>query len=117
MGWNRGMWGDERLLTEEFVDFVQSPAPAWDPPVYGGLFWLNPADENGQGMRIPTLPTDAYNAAGAGNQSTYVIPSRELVIVVMSHRAGAIFAPDRNEREYEALGLAVKATDPSWTWD
>ncbi|HJO12045.1 MAG: serine hydrolase [Gammaproteobacteria bacterium] len=114
---NRGMWGDERLLTEEFVDFVQSPAPAWDPPVYGGLFWLNPADENGQGMRIPTLPTDAYNAAGAGNQSTYVIPSRELVIVVMSHRAGAIFAPDRNEREYEALGLAVKATDPSWTWD
>lgn len=114
---NRGMWGGERLLTEEFVDFVQTPAPAWEPPVYGGLFWLNPADENGRGMRIPTLPTDAYNAAGAGDQRTYIIPSRELVIVVMSHRAGAIFAPDRTEREHEALGLAVKAVDPTWTWD
>ncbi len=114
---NRGMWGNERLLTEEFVDFVQSPAPAWEPPVCGGLFWLNPADESGRGMRIPTLPTDAYNAAGAGDQRTYIIPSRELVIVVMSHRAGANFAPDRTEREHEALGLAVKAVDPSWTWD
>ncbi len=114
---NRGMWRGERLLTEEFVEFVQTPAPAWKPPVYGGLFWLNPADENGQGMRIPTLPTDTYNAAGAGDQRTYVIPSRELVIVVMSHRAGAVFEPDRVDREYEALGLAVKAVDPSWSWD
>jgi CubicO group peptidase (beta-lactamase class C family) len=114
---NRGLWGGKRLLTEEFVDFVQSPAPAWNPPVYGGLFWLNPADESGRGMRIPSLPIDAYNAAGAGNQRTYIIPSRELVIVVMSHHAGAIFAPDRTDREYEALGLAVKAIDPTWTWD
>ncbi len=113
----RGMWDGERLLTEEFVDFVKTPAPAWDPPVYGGLFWLNPADESGRGSRIPTLPPDAYNAAGAGDQRTYIIPSRDLVIVVMSHRAGANFAPDRTEREYEALGLAVKAVDPSWDWE
>ena len=96
---------------------MQTPAPAWDPAVYGGLFWLNPVDENGRGSRIPTLPPDAYNAAGAGDQRTYIIPSRDLVIVVMSHRAGAAFAPDRTGREYEALGLAVKAVDPTWTWD
>ena len=112
----RGTWQGKRLLTEEFVDFVQTPAPAWDPPVYGGLFWLNPADETGRGSRIPTLPTDAYNAAGAGDQGTYIIPSRDLVIVVMSHRAGAYHAPDRREREYEALGLTVKAVDPDWDW-
>ena len=38
----RGMWNGERLLPEEFVDFVRSPAPAWDEGEYGGLFWLNP---------------------------------------------------------------------------
>ena len=113
----RGMWNGERLLPEEFVDFVQTPAPAWDPPVYGGLFWLNTADETGRGRRIPTLPSDAYNAAGAGDQRTYIIPSRDLVIVVMSHRAGANLAPDRRVREFEALGLAVKAVDPSWSWE
>jgi CubicO group peptidase (beta-lactamase class C family) len=113
----RGAWNGERLLSEEFVDFVRTPAPAWDEPVYGGLFWLNTADESGRGRRIPTLPRDTYNAAGAGDQSTYIIPSRDLVIVVMSQRAGAELAPDRTQREREALGLAVKAVDPSWTWD
>ena len=112
----RGMWNGERLLTEEFVDFVQSLAPAWDPPVYGGLFWLNPADESGKGSRVPTLPPDAYNAAGAGDQRTYIVPSRELVIVVQSHRSPAAHAPDRRDREFEALGLAVKAVDPGWSW-
>ncbi|HUF74936.1 MAG TPA: serine hydrolase, partial [Longimicrobiales bacterium] len=52
----RGVWNGERLLPEEFVEFVQTPAPAWDEPVYGGLFWLNTADASGQGRRIPTLP-------------------------------------------------------------
>ena len=105
------------MLPEEFVDFVQTPAPAWDPPVYGGLFWLNTADETGRGRRVPTLPPDTYNASGAGDQRTYIIPSRDLVIVVMSHGAGADLAPDRRTREFEALGLAVKAVDPSWSWE
>jgi CubicO group peptidase (beta-lactamase class C family) len=111
----RGMWNGERLLTEDFVDFVRIPAPAWENREYGGLFWLNPADENGRGSRVPTLPIDAYNAAGAGDQYTYVIPSKELVIVVMSHRSGANLAPDRRTREHEALGLAVRAVDPNWS--
>ena len=112
----RGLWNGRRLLTEEFVDFVSSPAPAWDRPYYGGLFWLNSADESGRGGRIPSLPPDTYNASGAGGQSTYIIPSRELVIVVQSHRSPAAHAPDRLDREHEALGLAVKAVDASWTW-
>lgn len=112
----RGMWNGERLLTEEFVDFVRTPAPAWEGREYGGLFWLNPTDESGR-RRIPSLPGDAYNAAGAGDQRTYVIPSRDLVIVVMSHRAGGNLAPDRRSRELEALGLAVKAVDAEWSWE
>ncbi len=112
----RGVWNGERLLPEEFVDFVSTPAPAWDEPYYGGLFWLNTPDETGRGGRIPSLPADAYNASGAGDQRTYIIPSRELVIVVMSHRSPAASARDRRTREYEALGLAVKAVDATWDW-
>ena len=113
---NRGMWNGERLLTEEFVDFVRSPAPAWPEPYYGGLFWLNTADDEGRGGRIPQIPPDAYNPSGAGHQRTYIIPSQDLVIVVQSHRSAAAHAPDRTDREYEALGMVVKAVDPEWSW-
>lgn len=112
----RGIWNGERLLPEEFVDFVSSPAPAWDPPVYGGQFWVNPPGEDGRGIRIATLPSDAYNAAGAGDQRTYIVPSRDLVMVVQSHRAPAAHAPDRTDREFEALGMVVRAVDPDWSW-
>ena len=112
----RGIWNGTRLLSEEFVEFVSTPAPAWDDPYYGGLFWLNTADESGRGGRIPSLPPDTYNASGAGDQRTYIIPSRELVIVVQSHRSPAAHARDRRDREYEALGLVVKAVDAGWNW-
>jgi CubicO group peptidase (beta-lactamase class C family) len=112
----RGVWNGTRLLPEEFVDFVRTPAPAWPNQEYGGFFWLNTKDPNEptRGGRLPTLPLDTYMASGAGDQSTYIIPSQDLVIVVMSHRGRASRA--RNEREDRALGMIVKAVDPSWRW-
>jgi CubicO group peptidase (beta-lactamase class C family) len=107
---NRGMWNGERLLPQEFVDFVAARAPAWEDAVYGGLFWINAAG------RMYSLPPDAYYANGAGYQRTFIIPSRDLVIVIMSHRAGDTLSPDRDVRAHRALGLAVKAVDPSWNW-
>ena len=107
---NGGVWNGERLLPQEFVDFVATRAPAWKEPVYGGLFWVN-VEGN-----MYTLPRDAYYANGAGYQRTFIIPSRDLVIVIMSHRAGDSLSPDRDERAHRALGLTVKAVDPSWGW-
>ena len=78
---------------------------------------MNTADQSGRGQRIPTLPTDTYNAAGAGDQYTYIIPSHDLVIVVMSHRGGASLSPDRRTREHKALGLIVKSVNPEWASD
>ena len=52
--------------------------------------------------------------SGAGDQSTYIVPSKDLVIVVMSHRGRASRA--RNQREDRALGMIVKAVDSSWRW-
>ena len=114
-----GMWNGERLLPQEFVEFVGTRAPAWSRPVYGGLFWVNTTDPEvpaGHGGRLFTLPPDTYYAAGSRTQRTYIIPSRELVIVAMSHRRGGDLSPDRSERMFRALGLAVKAVDPSWSW-
>ncbi len=75
-----GVWQGKRLLPEGFVDFVRTPAPAWaneegqeSVPRYGGMWWLNTTGNW-------NAPTDAYYAAGAGGQSTLVIPSREIVI-------------------------------------
>ena len=113
---HRGVWKGERLLPEEFVEFVATPAPAWNRPVYGGLFWVNVPDEDGSPGNMYTLPPDTYYANGAGYQRAFVVPSRELVIVIMSHRRGDDISPDRARRAHRALGLVVKAVDPTWTW-
>ena len=111
-----GMWNGERLLPRHFVEFVKTPAPAWEAPVYGGLFWTNHAERESERRRHETLPLDTYYANGAGGQRTFIIPSRDLVIVVMSHRHGQTLSPDRDSRMFEALGLAVRAVDSSWSW-
>jgi CubicO group peptidase (beta-lactamase class C family) len=111
-----GVWNGERLLPQEFVEFVRTRAPAWQEPVYGGLFWINPNNSDGSPGRLYALPPDTYYANGAGYQRTYIIPSRDLVIVMMSHRAGDTLSPDRDTRALRALGLVVKSVDRSWSW-
>jgi CubicO group peptidase (beta-lactamase class C family) len=76
-----GVWQGKRLLPEGFVEFVQTPAPAWKQPVYGGLFWLNRTGEF-------NLPRDAYSMAGAGGQRVFICPSLDLVVVRMGHFRG-----------------------------
>ena len=79
-----GAWEGRQLLPESFVEFVQTPAPAFDGPYYGGFFWLNRARD------LPTLPEDAYWMAGAGGQRVVIVPSLDLVIVRMGHINGEI---------------------------
>jgi CubicO group peptidase (beta-lactamase class C family) len=76
-----GDWLGERLLSREFVRFVATPAPAWEEPVYGGLFWLNRTG------RAP-LPADAFWMGGDGDQRVTIVPSLDLVVVRLGHVAG-----------------------------
>ena len=76
-----GVWQGTRILPEGWAKFVSTPAPAWSRPVYGGLFWVN-----GDGGW--NLPRDAYFASGAGGQSTFIVPSHQLVVVRMGHARG-----------------------------
>ncbi len=94
-----GMWQGQRLLPEGWTTFVSTPEPAWKRPEYGGFFWLN---------RINTwnLPPETYFAAGAGGQNTWIVPSRDLVIVRMGHMRGQ--GPARRATN-TALGLVMEA--------
>jgi len=71
-----GVWNDERLVSEEWIDFARTPAPATadDGNFYGGQFWLVPDDRT-------DVPKDAYSTAGNRGQYVVIVPSYDLVIV------------------------------------
>ncbi len=71
-----GMWKDERLVSEEWIDFVRTPAPATSETgnFYGGQFWLVPDDRT-------DVPKGAYSTAGNRGQFVVIVPSYDVVIV------------------------------------
>ena len=97
---NDGVWMGERLFPEGFVEFVSTPAPAWNAPVYGGMVWVN-----GDGAWL--LPRDAYAFRGAGEQDVFIVPSHELVIVRMGHYPGAGIGARDLRRAQELLMEAI----------
>jgi CubicO group peptidase (beta-lactamase class C family) len=80
---NDGVWQGERLLPEGFVKFASSPAPAWRDSSYGAMVWVNARGA------WRNLPRDAFAFRGAGLQDTYIVPSRDLVIVRLGHFPGS----------------------------
>ena len=72
-----GVWQGKRLLSEDWIKFVRTPAPASDVRGndYGGQWWLVPDD------RKDEVPADAYSTAGNRGQYVIVVPSHDLVIV------------------------------------
>ena len=76
--------------SRRLVDFVRRPAPAWNEPEYGGLFWL---DRTGEW----NLPEDTYYMNGAGGQR-------------LGHRVGA--GPGMRALN-ESFNLLVKAIPES----
>jgi len=97
-----GVWNGKRTLPEGFVKFVSTLAPAWQAdrrPVYGALFWIN-----GDGS-FP-VPREAYYMAGAGGQTTLIIPSHDLVVVRLGHYRGGALGFQSFKR---ALALLMEA--------
>ena len=71
-----GIWNGERLLSEEWIDFVRTPAPATKSigSIYGGQWWLVPEGRD-------DVPKDAYSTSGNRGQFSIVVPSHDMVIV------------------------------------
>jgi CubicO group peptidase (beta-lactamase class C family) len=101
-----GVWNGERILPEGWVKFVSTLAPAWAAdhrPIYGGFFWIN-------GDSAMPVPKDAYFMAGAGGQTTLIIPSHDLVVVRLGHYRGADAGEDGFNK---ALALLMEAVPRS----
>jgi CubicO group peptidase (beta-lactamase class C family) len=71
-----GVWNGDRLISEEWIEFVRTPAPstAERGNSYGGQWWLVPDGRT-------DVPQDAYSTAGNRGQFVIVVPSHDLVIV------------------------------------
>jgi len=71
-----GMWGGERLLPPNWLNFVTTPAeaqPSSGDFGYAGSFWLIGG--------VDGAPRDAFAGLGNRGQHMVIVPSRELVIV------------------------------------
>lgn len=71
-----GVWKGERIISQEWIDFVRTPAPATAERgnFYGGQWWLVPDTRD-------DVPKGAYSTAGNRGQYVIVVPSHDLVIV------------------------------------
>jgi CubicO group peptidase (beta-lactamase class C family) len=75
-----GRWGDKQILPPAYVKEALTPSANGDD--YGFLWWLNTKG------RSKGLPTNAYEARGAGSNTIFVSPDHDLVIVWRWHAGG-----------------------------
>jgi CubicO group peptidase (beta-lactamase class C family) len=72
---NDGEWDANRLLPEEWVEKSTTPSDVFDG--YGFLWWLNT-----DGQLWPSAPESAYAALGHGQNTVFVDPEHDLVVVL-----------------------------------
>ncbi|WOJ95475.1 serine hydrolase [Congregibacter brevis] len=74
---NNGVWDGERLISEKWIEFSRTPAPASAPRGndYGAQWWLVPDKRKNE------VPADAYSTAGNRGQYVIIDPSHDLIIV------------------------------------
>lgn len=73
-----GCVGNERILPEGWVDYTRTPASDSEDG-YGAFFWLN------SNHTLPDVPADMFFCNGHDGQRIFIVPSRQLVIVVLSY--------------------------------
>jgi CubicO group peptidase (beta-lactamase class C family) len=73
-----GVFIGERILPEGWVRYSTTPA-ADSKDQYGSMFWLN------KGKTYPSAPEDMYSCNGHDGQHIFIIPSKELVVVVLGY--------------------------------
>jgi CubicO group peptidase (beta-lactamase class C family) len=84
-----GMAGGERILSEDWVKYSTTPAPAAHEGEYGAQFWLNAGSPQNASDRIfPDVPPDLFFADGFAGQNVFILPSKKLVVVKLSESQG-----------------------------
>ena len=87
---NDGVFNGERIFPDDWVDYTRTPASGSNGK-YGALFWLN------KDGRYPSAPDDMFSCEGHDGQMIFIIPSKELVVVVLgfSHKPDNALETDR----------------------
>lgn len=75
---NDGVFNNVRILPEGWVEYTTSAASASNGE-YGSLFWLN------RGRKLPSAPEDMFMCVGHDGQRIFILPSEELVVVVLGY--------------------------------
>ena len=86
---NRGRWGEQQILSEEFVTSALTPLVPEVNGAYGFLWWLNAEAGNwqatsgrsGSGRWFPFASEDIFMALGARGKVMIICPSDELIMV------------------------------------
>lgn len=73
-----GLFNGERILPENWVKYTTTPASE-SKSQYGAFFWLNLSKDN------PAAPTDMFSAEGHDGQQIFIIPSKDMVVVVLGY--------------------------------
>jgi len=75
---NDGVFNGERILPEGWVKYCTTAASASNG-VYGSFFWLNISH------RLPSAPADMYACDGHDGQHIYILPTQQLVVVILGY--------------------------------
>ena len=69
-------------------------------PIYGAFFWINVAGQY-------PVPRDSYYMAGAGGQTTMIVPSHDLVVVRLGYYKGETAGAGAFQKALTLLMAAV----------
>lgn len=75
---NDGIFNEERILPEGWVDYSRAEASASNGE-YGSFFWLN------KSKKLPSAPEDMYMCVGHDGQRIFILPTQQLVVVVLGY--------------------------------
>lgn len=93
-----GVFNGERILPAGWVDYTTTPAGN-SLGSYGSLFWLN------KRKYYPSAPDDMYSCNGHDGQRIFIIPSKDLIVVVLG------YSPKKsNEMHFDELLKDILAT-------
>ncbi len=87
---NDGVFNGERILPEGWVKYSTSEAKASNGE-YGSFFWLN------KSKKYPSAPEDMFMCVGHDGQQIFILPTQELVIVVLG------YSPKSNRLDFDRL--------------
>jgi CubicO group peptidase (beta-lactamase class C family) len=75
---NDGVFNGVRILPDGWVKYSTSVASA-SSGLYGSFFWLN------RSRSLPSAPEDMFACDGHDGQHIYILPTQELVVVVLGY--------------------------------